>query len=102
MRAAKKKTTRQLYQTAKRPLLLVNLKISESRLKSIIDARRQPKPFDEESKVAEKYASMSVEDRAFAILYDLGLIENNVDPRDPNYDHSSDDEICEHSNTPRD
>jgi hypothetical protein len=72
-------------------------KISESRLKSIIEARRQPKAFDEESKVAEKYAKMSVEDRAFAILYDLGMVDENKDPRDPSYDHSVDDDICEHS-----
>merc|ERR1712194_506790 len=35
-----------------------------------IVARSQPKSPDEESKLADRYASMSVEERAFAVLFD--------------------------------
>jgi hypothetical protein len=75
-------------------------KISESRLKSIIEARRQPKSIDEEANIAENYAKMSIEDRAFAILFDLGMIDVNLDPRDPSYDHADDEEICEQLHFP--
>ncbi|KAL3904931.1 MAG: hypothetical protein SGILL_009882 [Bacillariaceae sp.] len=70
--------------------------ISESRLKSIIEARRQPKACDEEASVAQRYSRMSMGDRAFAILFDLGMVEQNKDPKDPSYDHSDDDSYCEH------
>ena len=61
-----------------------------------MEARRQPKQYDEEASVAEKYAKMSVEERAFSILFDLGMVEANKDPKDPSYDHSNDDDYCEH------
>lgn len=65
-------------------------------------ALRQPKSKDEESKLAEKYAKMdSLEDRAYAVLCDLGMIEEHKDPRDPSYDHSKDDELCEQRFLPR-
>ena len=71
--------------------------ISERRLESIV-ALRQPKSPDEESKLADKYAGMnSIEARAYAVLLDLGMIEEQQDPRDPSYDHSNDDEYCEQS-----
>ncbi|KAG7338614.1 hypothetical protein IV203_029788 [Nitzschia inconspicua] len=89
-----------LSQPPTKPSQLSISKISESRLKSIIDARRQPKGADEEAVMAEKYAKMSVEDRAFAILFDLGMIDQNKDPSDPSYDHSDDDEICEQLHFP--
>jgi hypothetical protein len=75
-------------------------KISERRLKSIIEARRQPKSIDEEASIAKKYAKMSVEDKAFAILFDLGMIDVNIDPLDPSYDHDDDDDICEQLHYP--
>jgi len=69
--------------------------ISERRVETIV-ALRQPKPTEEESKLAEKYANMeSLEDRAYALLCDLGMIEEHKDPRDPSYDHSKDDDFCE-------
>jgi hypothetical protein len=69
--------------------------ISERRVETIV-ALRQPKSSDEESKLAEKYANMeNLEDRAYALLCDLGMIEEHKDPRDSSYDHSKDDdEYC--------
>jgi hypothetical protein len=87
-----------LSQPPSKPSPISIPKISESRLKSIIEARRQPKAYDEEAHVAERYAKMAVQDRAFAILFDLGMVEENKDPKDPSYDHSDDDDYCEHSN----
>ncbi|CAJ1953274.1 unnamed protein product [Cylindrotheca closterium] len=40
-------------------------------------ARRQPKSASEEAILAEKYGQLSIEDRAYAILCDLGMIESN-------------------------
>jgi hypothetical protein len=48
-------------------------------------ARQQPKSREEDLKFQERYAGMSLEDLAFAILYDLGMVEKNMDPNDPNY-----------------
>ena len=46
--------------------------------KKYIDARSQPKSVTEESKLADKYASIpDVGDRAFQILLDLGMIESS-------------------------
>lgn len=52
-----------------------------------------PESPPDEATLAEKYASMSEEERAFAILLDLGMIKSSPDPDDPNYDSSSDDEF---------
>ena len=87
-----------LSQPPSKPSPISVSKISESRLKSIVEARRQPKNFNEEASVADKYSNMSLEERAFSILFDLGMVEANKDPRDPSYDHSDDDEFCEHLN----
>ena len=66
--------------------------ISERRVNTIV-ALRQPKSSEEESKLAKKYASMeNLEDRAYALLRDLGMIEEHQDPRDSSYDHSNDDD----------
>lgn len=40
----------------------------------ILHARQQPKSPQEEAELAEKYANMPLEDRAYAILCDLGII----------------------------
>jgi len=45
--------------------------------KAIKRARRQPKSPSEEAILAEKYGQLSLEDRAYAILSDLGMIESN-------------------------
>ena len=68
--------------------------ISERRL-HIMVARRQPKSPNEESKLAEKYQNMPIEERAYTILFDLGMIDENKDPKDPSYDHANDDEYCD-------
>jgi hypothetical protein len=38
---------------------------------------------------------MSPSVRAFAVLFDLGMIECNKDPAAPGYDHTHDDELCD-------
>jgi hypothetical protein len=68
--------------------------ISERRL-HIMVARRQPKSPNEESKLAEKYQNIPIEERAYTILFDLGMIDENKDPNDPSYDHADDDEYCD-------
>ena len=37
---------------------------------------------------------MDVEERAFNILIDLGIINASNDPDSPDYDHSDDNEFC--------
>ena len=39
--------------------------------------------------------AMDLEERAFSILTDLGMIELNLDPEDPNRDTSKDDDDME-------
>jgi hypothetical protein len=56
-------------------------------------ARKQPKSPEEEKRLQECYGGMLLEERAHAILYDLGMIEKNLDPNDPDYDHSNDNEV---------
>jgi hypothetical protein len=68
--------------------------ISERRLQFMV-ARRQPKSPNEESKLAEKYQKMPIEERAYTLLFDLGMIDENKDPKDPSYDHANDDEYCD-------
>jgi hypothetical protein len=49
------------------------------------------KPEDEASK-AEKYANLSLEERAYQILVDTGSVKVNKNPDDPDYDSSQDSE----------
>jgi hypothetical protein len=56
-------------------------------------ARKQPKSPEEEKRLRERYGAMLLGQRAHAILYDLGMIEKNLDPADPDYDHSNDNEV---------
>ena len=58
-------------------------------------ARQQPKSAEEEAALASKYGAMDLEERAFSILVDLGMIELNPDPEDPNRDSSKDDDDLE-------
>lgn len=87
--------------TEEHPIDNVNTTLSEktddnleTREEKIANARKQPKSPDEERKLSERYAAMSLEERAFAILLDLGMIELSPDPDDPSYDSSQDDEFC--------
>merc|ERR1712154_403962 len=41
------------------------------------------------------YATMTPDDRAWSILYDLGAIEMTPDPDSTDYDSSKDDEYCD-------
>lgn len=64
------------------------------REQEILKARQQPKSGKGEELDAARYELMSLEDRAFAILYDLGMIEIHENPNSIDYDHSNDDEYC--------
>lgn len=59
---------------------------------AIMNARQQPKTLEAEAALAAKYAVMNLEERAFIILADLGMIDLNIDPDDPNRDTSHDDQ----------
>mmetsp|Transcript_10581 Transcript_10581/g.16296 ORF Transcript_10581/g.16296 Transcript_10581/m.16296 type:complete len:345 (+) Transcript_10581:103-1137(+) len=53
----------------------------------------KPKPAPQKMlglQTAEHYATMPLEERAFNILVDLGMVEINPDPADPKYDSSKD------------
>ena len=62
---------------------------------AVMQARKQPKSAEEEASLASKYGAMDLEERAFTILADLGMIELNPDPEDPNRDTSKDDDDME-------
>jgi cold shock CspA family protein len=62
---------------------------------AVMIARQQPKSAEEEAALASKYGAMDLEERAFAILVDLGMIDLNPDPADPNRDTSKDDDDME-------
>lgn len=53
-------------------------------------ARQQPKPMEEEQKLREKYGDMDLEERAFNILVDLGMVDLHADP-DPTLEWDEDD-----------
>ena len=60
-------------------------------------AEETPAPAPTPAPVAEKkdYDSMDLEDKAFNILVDLGMVDETPDPDSPDYDHSNDDEFVE-------
>ena len=62
---------------------------------AVMKARQQPKSAEEEAALASKYGAMDLEERAFSILADLGMIDLNPDPEDPNRDTSKDDDDIE-------
>lgn len=62
---------------------------------AVMKARQQPKSAEEEAALAAKYGAMDLEERAFSILADLGMIDLNPDPEDPNRDTSKDDDDME-------
>jgi len=50
--------------------------------KNIGQAKDQPKSIDEEQMLKEKYGNMDLEERAFNILVDLGMVDLHSDPAD--------------------
>jgi hypothetical protein len=50
-----------------------------------IRARSQPKPFIEEKLLQKKYSDLPVEDKAFQILVDLGMIEPSSDDENASF-----------------
>jgi len=55
-------------------------------------ARQQPKSPDEEQRLKEKYGSMDLEERAFNILVDLGMVDLHSDPDETSLDWEENDE----------
>ena len=69
---------------------------SQSEIKrdpKIQQARKQPKSEEEEAMLQAKYSSMEPGERAFAILLDLGMIEEHLDPDSPSYDSAFDNDL---------
>jgi hypothetical protein len=77
----------------------------------VVEAEPEPEPKEVEARVAEEtsvsapapapvaeekdFDSMDLEDKAFNILVDLGMVDKTPDPDSPDYDHSKDDEFVE-------
>lgn len=62
---------------------------------AVMKARSQPKSPEDEAALAARYGAMDLEERAFSILADLGMIELHLDPDDPSRDTSHDDDDME-------
>jgi cold shock CspA family protein len=62
---------------------------------AVMKARSQPKSPEDEAALAARYGAMDLEERAFSILADLGMIELHLDPDDPDRDTSHDDDDME-------
>mmetsp|Transcript_22367 Transcript_22367/g.46396 ORF Transcript_22367/g.46396 Transcript_22367/m.46396 type:complete len:457 (+) Transcript_22367:62-1432(+) len=58
-------------------------------------ARKQPKSPQEEQELKEKYGSMEIEERAFNILVDLGMVELNPDPAPIEWEENDDSDDSE-------
>jgi len=69
---------------ASKPAIILDPKIQE--------ARKQPKSEQEEAMLQAKYGSMEPGERAFAILLNLGMIEEHPDPDSPSYDSTFDND----------
>lgn len=63
--------------------------------KAAEEAPKQSKPEEQEKQLSAKYGPMDIEERAFAILVDLGMVATSPDPDAANYDSSRDDEFVE-------
>ena len=77
----------------------------------VVEAEPESEPKEVEARVAEEtsvsaptpspvaeekdFDSMDLEDKAFNILVDLGMVDKTPDPDSPDYDHSNDDEFVE-------
>lgn len=87
--------TRLQMETAERERIQAIIEGAAKRKAAIIEARSQPKSAEVEAELAARYGVMDLEDRAFNILLDLGIIEASPDPSSPQYDDSKDDEpVC--------
>jgi len=62
---------------------------------SPVTTTKQPKTQEDEAALSARYAAIEdLEERAFTILKDLGMIDINVDPDDESYDSSEDHLPC--------
>lgn len=57
------------------------------------NAMEQPKSIDEEEKLKEKYGNMDLEERAFNILVDLGMVDLHSDPTQLDLEDGDDDDF---------
>lgn len=64
-----------------------NTSVSETKSESGANAEKNAKADD-----AARYGEMDIEDRAYNILIDLGMVEVTPDPESPDYDNSNDDD----------
>lgn len=70
-------------------------KIEAAKL-AIQEARKQPKSEAEEKELSVRYAALEdIEERAFAILVDLGMVFVHPDPKAADYDSSMDDDLVD-------
>ena len=81
-------------ETSERQRVQALLEERANREAAIAESRSQPKSPDVEAELAARYGSMELEERAFNILLDIGMIESNPDPDSADYDSSNDDEFC--------
>lgn len=58
-------------------------------------ARSPSRTYEEEVELSSYYSEMTEEERAAAILTDLGIVQDVQDPDDPQYDPTFDDEYCD-------
>jgi len=58
-------------------------------------ARSPSRTYEEEVELSSYYSEMTEEERAAAILTDLGNVQDAQDPDDPQYDPTFDDEYCD-------
>jgi hypothetical protein len=72
----------------------VAVPVKEAKIDVKLVAEEAPIVKEDEATRVARYASMSVEERAFAILVDSGALEMHTDPNDPDYDHSKDNDEC--------
>lgn len=54
----------------------------------------QPLSIEDDKMLSEKYAKLPLNERAFQIILDLGMISVTPDPEDPNYDSTLDHELA--------
>ena len=54
----------------------------------------QPLSIEDDKMLSEKYAKLPLNERAFQIISDLGLISVTPDPEDPDYDATLDHELA--------
>ena len=81
-------------ETAERERVQALLEEAANRKAVILEARQQPKSAEVEKALAERYGAMGLQERAYTILVDLGIVSVTPVPGSKDYDASLDDEIA--------